>query len=541
MIAAAGIGFAQTWMPGPQVTTYFSAVDDTDQPYALYLPKNFSASSKYPLVISLHGADSNHRLNLRRVFGKGNLAAENDAEATRYFPRLRDVDYIVASPLVRGTMGYQGIAEKDVYDVLADVKRRFPIDTDRIYLTGLSMGGGGTLWLGLTRPDIWAAIAPVCPAAPDGLEELAGNALNVPVKMFQGAIDPTVNPEGTRRWDELFTKSGVKSEYVEYPGVRHNSWDSAYKDGAIFDWFDRHKLVTNPNRVKFAARDYAHGSAYWVRFDGRTGDVARIDARFTGKNALTIDTENLDGFTLRLKTHPMVSPAKIFSISVDGAVLKTKFQGSMSLSKGAKGWVVRAVQHKPSDKRAGLEGPIADALGSRHIYVYGTADASPPEEIERRRNVALAAATWGAPKRPLLLTMRVMADDEIKDKDLAGANLILFGTRETNTWIAKYAASLPMELNAGAADYGLVYVYPVNGRYVVINSGLPWWTRADQMKSPAWNFTPKQYRIAQGFGDYILFRGGLDHVVAEGTFDAHWKLPSEAAAKLADSGVVKLQ
>lgn len=57
---------AQLLPPGPQVLTFFSDVDDTEQPYALYLPPNFDASRRYPLVVSLHGAGSNHRLNLRR-------------------------------------------------------------------------------------------------------------------------------------------------------------------------------------------------------------------------------------------------------------------------------------------------------------------------------------------------------------------------------------------------------------------------------------------------------------------------------------------
>ncbi len=61
-------------------------------------------------------------------------------EATRYFPKWDNVDYIVASPYARGTAGYQGVPEQDVYDVLADVKKRFKIDEDRTYLTGLSMG-----------------------------------------------------------------------------------------------------------------------------------------------------------------------------------------------------------------------------------------------------------------------------------------------------------------------------------------------------------------------------------------------------------------
>src|SRR6185295_20385165 len=119
-----------------------------EQPYALYLPKSFDPSRRYPLVISLPAAYSNHRLNLRRLFGQGNRLRESDAEASRYFPPFRDVNYIVACPFARGTIGFQGLGETEVYHVMADVKRRFPVDDDRVYLTGNSMGGGGALWLG---------------------------------------------------------------------------------------------------------------------------------------------------------------------------------------------------------------------------------------------------------------------------------------------------------------------------------------------------------------------------------------------------------
>ncbi len=119
--------------------TFFSDVDDSEQPYGLYIPKNYDEKKQYPLVMMLHGAQSNHRLSLKRVFGFSNQQGETDLEATRYFQQWPDVDYIVASPLARGTMGYKGIPEKDVWDVVADVKRRFHIDEDRTYLTGLSM------------------------------------------------------------------------------------------------------------------------------------------------------------------------------------------------------------------------------------------------------------------------------------------------------------------------------------------------------------------------------------------------------------------
>jgi predicted peptidase len=62
--------YSQKLQSGPQVVTFYSDIDDTEQPYGLYIPKNYDEKKKYPLVIMLHGAGSNHRLGLRRVFGK---------------------------------------------------------------------------------------------------------------------------------------------------------------------------------------------------------------------------------------------------------------------------------------------------------------------------------------------------------------------------------------------------------------------------------------------------------------------------------------
>lgn len=536
------LAVAEVYTPGPQVLTFRSDVDDTDQPYALYIPKHYDAQKKYPLVVSLHAAFANHRLNLRQVFGKGNRIGETDAEASRYWPNLRDVDYLVASPLARGTMGYKGIAEKDVYDVLADVKKRFSVDEDRTYLTGLSMGGGGALWLGLTRPDIWAAIALVCPIIPPGTEDLAGNALNVAVKLFQGELDPLVPAAEIKHWNQRFLAVGVKSEYAEYRGIRHNAWDVAYKDGAIFDWFAEFKRVAYPERVTFAADSYKHGNAYWIRFDSLTpGTLASIDARFTARKRLAVTSKNLDAFTLLLKDHPMATGPGLLRLSVDGSELQVRFAERISLSKGVKGWVAKPAVQSAAAKRAGAEGPIAEAIATRHIYVYGTQSAPDDEEVQRRKAVAQRAAEWSTSRLKLMVTFRVLADTEVKAVDLQNANLMLFGTKETNSVIAQYADKLPMSLNAGAADYGLVFAYPVDGRYVVIHSGLPWWTRFDQANRFELSFLNSPQHALTTFGDYFIFRGGLDHVVAEGRFDRNWKLPPDAAERIRAFGAVEVR
>ena len=525
---------AQDFAPGPQVAVILSDVDSTSQPYALYVPRNFDAAKKYPLVISLHEEASNHRLNLRRVFGLGNRYYESDAEAAgRPFPPFPNVDYIVASPLARGTLGYQGIPEKDVYDVLADVKKRFPIDEDRIYLTGISSGGGGALWLALTRPDIWAAIAVVCPIAPPGADELAPNALNMPVRLFQGALDPMTPAAASQVWQARLQNAGAKVEYTEYPLVKHNAWDYAYRGASIFGWFSKFKRDRFPAQVRFTTRWYEYSSCDWVELDGLTpGQVASMDAKFTAPNQVDVKTTGLDGFTLRLAGHPMYDPSRPVLVQADNSTLKAGPHAALSFARTEKGWSAGRYFHAAGSKRPGLEGPIREAISRRHIYVYGTADSPDEQELQRRRAQAELAANWGTAALPLLLTLRTVADKDLTEDDLRGADLVLFGNKDTNSLIARFASRLPMELNPGAADYGLVFIAAVGDRYILVDSGLPWWAGATGAAP---------YRALAGLGDFVLFRRSLGTVVAEGSFDGNWKVPAELAAKMTKAGVVEIR
>lgn len=541
-----GVAAGQTLPSGPQVQTFFSEVDDTDQPYALYLPPDFDESRHYPLVLSLHGAGSNHRLNLRRVFGKSNAPGENDVEASRYFPEWEDVDYIVASPYARGTMGYQGVAEQDVMDVLADVKRRFPVDENRIYLTGLSMGGGGTLWIGLSRPDRWAAIAPVCPAPPAGTEALAANALHLPVHLFQGAEDPVVNPASVRAWAERFETQRTNVTYTEYPGVGHESWENAYEDGQIFDWFDQHERDPHPDRVRFTTSRYKYDEAYWVRIDAMTpGTPAHIDARFTATNELDVTTDALDGFTVHLADHPRVQQGDAMTVRIDGQTLDvTPTADSLAFSRQDDRWAAAPYDRPSRAKRPGAEGPMSEAIAGRHIYVYGTAGSPSEEERAQRQARAVEAATWSVYRGPfwgrVKVFPRVVADTEVRESDFETSHLVLFGTRATNRLIEQFSDRLPFHLDEEAVDtHGLVYTVPVDGQYVLVNSGLPWWTAADDSDGgPFANQVPAL--TLNGWPDFRLFVQAADSVVVEGRFDPTWRVPAEAAAPLREAGVVTI-
>ncbi|MBT1710666.1 prolyl oligopeptidase family serine peptidase [Fulvivirgaceae bacterium PWU5] len=534
---------AQKLAPGPQVMTFFSSIDDTEQPYGLYLPPNYDETKKYPLVMMLHGAGSNHRLSLRRVFGKSNANGENDVEATLYFPKWKDVDYIVASPYARGTMGYQGVAEHDVYDVLADVKKRFSIDEDRTYLTGLSMGGGGTLWIGLTHPDIWAAMFPVCPAPPRGTDDLAGNALNVPMFFHHGDQDSAVPVAVSREWTKKLKELGVNVEYTEYPGVNHNSWENAYKDEAAFDWFKKYTRQKFPDRVLYNSRNYKYNHAYWVTLDQLTpGTLATIDAAFTAPNQLTIKTTALGAFTLQLTGHPKFDAAKPLQVTLDGKKVKVTTAPTLSFQLQAGKWVATKYEAPAAAKKPGAEGPISAAFGERHVYVYGTAGNPSEAELKARMDIATQAANWSVYRNAFLgrimVFPRVVSDKEVRPSDFQSSNLILFGTRETNTLVEKYSDRLPVELKAGTTDYGLFYVLPIDGRYVVINSGLPWWAMNKQTQ---FAFAPVAVATLGEFKDFALFKGSPGTIVSDGYFDNNWKLADAERAKLEASGVVTLK
>jgi hypothetical protein len=401
------------------------------------------------------------------------------------------------------------------------------VDEDRVYLTGASMGGGGALWLAMTRPDEWAAVAPVCADEFPGTGDLAPNALNLPVRLYHGALDPAVPVESSRQWQRRLLTLASPVEYIEFPGVRHNAWDLAYQNRAIFEWFAKYHRNPNPDRVRFVTREARYSAAYWVRIDGFVpGALASIDAVRTA-TGIRVLTRDVDAFTL-------TTAAK--ALTIDGSPVRLRAGAPLGFVKTPKGWVQSTAPDGAALEGPGAipPGPIVEAVNGRHIYVYGEADPL-------GRKSAETAAAWSGSRVRTNLKLPVKSDREIGDEDLAAANLVLFGTGQTNRLIARFAAQWPITLNPGAADYGLLCIVPVGQHYVLVNSGLPWWTGAEEANRGGYRFAPEPYRLLSTFGDYVLFKGSLANVLAEGRLGRDGKVPPQAAEKLRAAGTVTVR
>jgi predicted peptidase len=114
------------------------------------------------------------------------------------------------------------------------------VDTRRLYVGGLSMGGMGTFDMLARFPDRFAAAFPICGA---GDESLAGRyAKTTALWIFHGSADAVMPPNSSRLFYANLKKEGADVKYTEYPGVGHNSWDNAFAEPELFPWLFSHAL-----------------------------------------------------------------------------------------------------------------------------------------------------------------------------------------------------------------------------------------------------------------------------------------------------------
>jgi len=122
---------------------------------------------------------------------------------------------------------------KLVLDLIEKTCKELPIDKNRIYLTGLSMGGFGTWDLLARKPDLFAAGIPICGG---GDEKKADKLVKIPIWVFHGDKDGAVKVERSRAMVAAIEKAGGKPKYTEYPGVGHDSWSRTYADEKVLAW-----------------------------------------------------------------------------------------------------------------------------------------------------------------------------------------------------------------------------------------------------------------------------------------------------------------
>jgi len=271
-----GGGFAAD--PRAQVRTYHFADANQDMQYCVFASSKVSKTTAAPLIVSLHGMGAaptimcnttavnlaeeggyvlvapmgysttgwfgSPVINMGAGRGRGRGAAPGPGQGAGAAPPAgAPAAPPAAAPAPAGPSDEQIAkwSEQDVMNVLDMMRKEFTVDPKRIYLTGHSMGGAGTLFLGAKHANLWAAIAPVAPASfmmNNNRAEILGKvkAAGVPVLLITGDADEVVAPANTRMWAETLKELNVNHVYIEQPGITHGPViTSSQKE--IYDFF----------------------------------------------------------------------------------------------------------------------------------------------------------------------------------------------------------------------------------------------------------------------------------------------------------------
>jgi hypothetical protein len=500
---------------------YHSELDESNQPYSLYIPDEYDGSKPFPLIVFLHGQ------------GMFNPIQCNAPQLGKN---------IVVAPQGRGGMDYLYVAEGDVLRVIDEVQSYLKIDPDRVVLAGASMGGAGSWHLSTLFPDRFAGIMPVCGKTNLRVfEELwywrtpqdspvanvrqflrenttalpyAGNLSNLKIISLHGDSDNIVDQLHGRYMEAALKDAGHPDAKFHFlPFVMHGlSVDYAKAvEGFVRD--------PKPKHVHYTTGWLKYPGAYWLKITGISKrlqhatidgvcnpDEKTIEIKTTNVSALEIDRERLPF---------QGAPSRI---SIDGSVVeagpKAPHQGAgtrmgkrfdtappqniswkyVKSSGGA--WerpsapVATETPSFPTRKNAVIEGPVEHAFMSRFLIVSGAgtratlyADPPPPDEMSLaiQHSVDDFVNLW---KYRYGVPCRVQAPVLVTEQDVADSNLILFGKPEDNGLLANIVKQLPVSfepdcIKLGDKTYngqnlGAIFCYPnpLNPqRYVVVIAG----------------------------------------------------------------------
>jgi predicted peptidase len=229
LMLAAGVGTAQ---PVQQNACELKRTITVTMKYLLYLPKGYEQKPSWPLMLFLHGAgERGDDLALVKKHGPPKLI-----NAGQQFP------FIVVSPQCPNGRWWEPL---ELAALLDEMVGKYKIDKERIYLTGLSMGGFGTWSLAAYQPKRFAALVPICGGGePYWSESLAP----IPVWAFHGAKDPAVPLERSQKMVEALKKKGGNAKLTVYPEAMHDSWTETYANPRLYEWLLQQKRTVKPPR-----------------------------------------------------------------------------------------------------------------------------------------------------------------------------------------------------------------------------------------------------------------------------------------------------
>ena len=448
---------------------YRSPLDGELSPFGMYVPKSYvdapsGATKTYPLVVVLHGLNGKPVSMLRWFFGYDHEGRDAEWE-DRHGLDVEPIEGFVLSPNAHGNAMYRELGELDVVKLIDWAAGFYPIDPNRITITGASMGGTGTASIAFHYPDRFAAAEPLCgyhsyfirkDVTGFGMwpwEKLlaeyrspmlwAENGLYIPLYVWHGKRDYPAKNSGVLI--DRYTALGYAIEH-EHPDIGHDVWRKAYEGGLAFKWLSQKTRPEHKKRILFKTDSPRYLDNAWVHLREIATDLefSTIDASIVDKSEIEVATRGVEAFALD-RDPELVSSTAPTRVKIDGAPLEFAPEVPIAAYRSDGGaWKAGLKAPAPGTKRAGLSGPMRDAFFEPLVFVYGTAD---PAQTRANRETARAWARikWGVDVRYPLVT-----DAELDESTAETHSLVLVGNADSNRVVRDLEPRLPFKVGAGS-------------------------------------------------------------------------------------------
>jgi predicted esterase len=265
----------------------------TDTPYMIHVPPDYRGDQPFPLIVVLGGG--------------GGLAFDG---ALSSVDAIRHAGYLVLFPHAGGRMWWDTSASAMVQALLLEVQHAYNVDTNRVYLTGFSNGGTGSIELGVRWPHRFAAIAPLMGAGLDtpSLTKLPlQNLYEVPVLFVHGEKDPLIPPSASNRtYDELRDLKPVTAPELHILKGRAHDVTLSTDDGFTLSFFARFTRDPFPKTLSAKIFDARYPRQYWLEVVEASDAAPELDARILPGNLIDIKAHNVK--KLRLLLRPELIP-----------------------------------------------------------------------------------------------------------------------------------------------------------------------------------------------------------------------------------------
>jgi len=537
--------------PGSGTLVYYtSIIDFSEQPYGLRLPTTFAGPGAHPVAVNMHGYGGGASTSF-------NAIAETVADAN---------GWILVNVEGRGNHQYDGAAETDLFEVLADVDTAYGVDWTQVFLEGHSMGGTGALRFIARHPDVFAGAAAgagwndyrqwyrhfyaplppfeyqVHPSRWSNLEDASAlrqvqNILTGRLYFSVGGEDPTNWAENGLKLEQRLIRLGTVYTIEYDPSGVHSGYPPhnqslryLFLEGCAPLDLDPDNVTIRANRLRTAKHAWLQVERFiWHGFAEVTATRAGTTFDIAARNVqrFTISSVPAPGtYSVTVNTVPCGSYSS-FPVTIELAIDSAGIVTGVASPAGG-------LQKTPA-----LEGPAMRALCDRFIVAYGSSGNATQTNANFYDAEDFCDA-WSDVPEGFNAVIAPVDEDDLTRADIAGANLVIFGTEESSRYIGRMCGdvSLPFNLPVQILNdqitlggqtyaiptYGLWMTYPnplAPDRLVVVGRGV-----YDADAEPR-KVLETQETWPWAWPDYIVF-GGNGQFAAAGHFDRDWSLPDSA-------------